>query len=251
MLKLILGDCLEKMAEIPDDSVDLILADLPYGITACRWDSPIPFDKLWEHYLRLAKPRAAIVLTAVQPFTSALVMSNPKLFRYSWVWDKVNRPTGHLNSHHRPMRQTEDVLVFSKTGRPTYNPQKTQGKPYKAGGGLSSQNYGERKRTASRMTDGLRGPRDLLAIPADERGTVGRLHPTQKPVALMDYLIKTYSNDGETVMDNVMGSGTVGVAAVRLKRSFIGIERDPAYFEIASRRISAETTHTEHTSEVL
>lgn len=242
MEKLILGDCLEVMKDIPDGSVDMICADLPYGTTNCRWDTIIPFEPLWAHYKRIIKKNGAIVLTASQPFTSALVMSNAGWFKYAWVWDKVNRPTGHLNAKKQPMRITEDVLIFSR-GTVAYNPQMVDGEPYTAkhgatDEGASSDNYGKQRVTLT-VCDGKRYPRNLLAIKADERGTVGRIHPTQKPVALMEYLIKTYTNPGDTVLDNVMGSGTTGVACKNLGRNFIGIEKDEKYFSIAKSRIEA------------
>jgi len=235
-INLMLGDCLERMKEIPDGSVDMVLTDPPYGTTACKWDSVIPFEPMWEQLKRVTKKNGAIVMTASQPFTSALVMSNVKMFKYCWVWDKVNRPTGHLNAKRMPLRQTEDVAVFCK-GASTYNPQMTQGKPYTATGSKRSQNYGSQVKSTTICADGLRYPRDLLKISADERGTVGRIHPTQKPVALMEYLIRTYTNEGETVLDFTMGSGTTGVAAKNLGRNFIGIEMDEAYFDIAKQRI--------------
>lgn len=228
------------MKDIPDGSVDMILCDLPYGVTACSWDTVIPFEPLWEQYKRICKKNAAIVLTSTQPFTSALVMSNIKGFKYAWVWNKVNRPTGHLNAKKQPMRQTEDVLIFYSSP-PTYNAQMTAGEPYIATGSMNSKNYGAQKKTTT-ICDGKRYPRNLLNIPADERGTVGRLHPTQKPVALMEYLIKTYTNEGETVLDNCMGSGTAGVACINTKRAFIGIEKDEKYFAIAQNRINNART---------
>lgn len=233
---LLRGDCLERMAEIPDGSVDMVMCDLPYGTTACKWDSVIPFEPLWAQYRRICKRNAAIVLTASQPFTSALVMSNIDWFKYCWVWDKVNRPTGHLNAKKQPLRETEDVVVFY-AGQPTYNPQMVDGEPYTATGSKKSDCYGSQKTTTTVCT-GKRYPRNVLKIEADERGTVGRIHPTQKPVALMEYLVRTYTNEGETVLDNTMGSGTTGVACVNTGRRFIGIERDEAYFALASQRIN-------------
>jgi len=238
--ELMFGDCLERMKEIGDGSVDMVLADLPYGTTACKWDSVIPFAPLWEQYKRVCKKNAAIVLTASQPFTSALVMSNLDWFKYCWVWDKVNRPTGHLNAKKQPLRETEDIAVFYFK-QPTYNPQMVDGKPYTATGSKKSDCYGAQKTTTTVCT-GERYPRNVIKIAADERGTVGRIHPTQKPVALMEYLIRTYTNEGETVLDNTMGSGTTGVACMNTKRRFIGIERDQNYFEIASDRIQAAAT---------
>lgn len=238
MIKLMQGDCLERMKEIPDGSVDMVLADPPYGTTACKWDSVIPLEPMWAQLKRVTKKNGAIVVTASQPFTSALVMSNVKMFRYCWVWDKVNRPTGHLNAKKQPLRQTEDVAVFYAVP-PTYYPQMVKGAPYRATGSRRSDNYGAQVKTATVCDDGMRYPRNLITIPADERGTVGRIHPTQKPVALMEYLIKTYTSEGETVLDFTMGSGTTGVAAKRLNRSFIGIELDETYFNIAKERIDA------------
>jgi site-specific DNA-methyltransferase (adenine-specific) len=232
-----LGDCLDVMGEIPDRSVDMVLCDLPYGTTACKWDAVIPFEPLWAHYKRVTKPNAAIVLTASQPFTSALVTSQLSLFKYAWVWNKVNRVSGHLNSKKQPLRVTEDILVFYYS-QPTYHPQMTEGKPYKAvSKGRKSENYGTQADGVITVNTGKYYPRNLVSIPADERDTVGRIHPTQKPVALMEYLIRTYTNPGDTVLDNTMGSGTTGVACVNTGRNFIGIERDPTYFAIAQRRI--------------
>jgi DNA modification methylase len=234
---LINGDCLEAMSLIPDGSIDAVICDPPYGTTACKWDSVIPFEPMWKQLKRITKPNGAIVLTASQPFTSALIMSNARIFKYCWVWDKVNRPTGHLNAKKRPMRQTEDVIVFC-LGKVPYNPQMTQGKPYRATGSKNSDNYGTQVKSTTVCDDGLRYPRELISIKADERGTVGRIHPTQKPVALMEYLIRTYTNQGETVLDFTMGSGTTGVACKNLGRSFIGIEMDADYFALASKRIA-------------
>ena len=233
--RLLLGDCLARMAEIPDGSVDMVLCDLPYGTTQNKWDAVIPFEPLWAHYWRILKPNGVAVLTAAQPFTSALVMSQVRACRYLWVWDKVNRPTGHLNAQLQPMRQTEDVVVFYRA-QSTYIPQMTQGRPYTATGSKISSNYGDQVQSTT-VCDGLRYPRNLLEIAADERGTAGRVHPTQKPVALMEYLIRTYTHEGETVLDNCFGSGTTGVACVNAGRKFIGIERDPDYFSIACKRI--------------
>lgn len=239
------GDCLEVMAGLPDASVDMILCDLPYGTTACNWDTVIPFEPLWAQYRRVAKRNAAIVLTATMPFTAALVMSNPAEFRYRWVWDKVNRITGFLDAKKRPLRVVEDVCVFYGA-QPTYVPQKWQGEPYKAWHGpkaakpAGSAVYQEQiTSTLTDCSDGMRYPQDLLRIKADNRGAEGRVHPTQKPVALMEYLIRTYTQEGETVLDNCMGSGTTGVACANTGRRFIGIERDDKYFAIASERIAA------------
>ena len=228
------GDCLERMKEIPDGSVDMVLTDPPYGITACKWDSVIPFEPMWEQLKRVTKKNGAIVMTASQPFTSALVMSNVKMFKYDWTWRKP-KGTGHLNAKKMPMRDKEDVLVFYSAPC-TYNPQFSEGSPYKSKAGTSmTESYGDYKKFGY-DNNGKRYPKQVIDFPVVERGTV---HPTQKPVALMEYLIKTYTNEGETVLDFTMGSGTTGVAAKNLNRSFIGIELDETYFNIAKDRIYA------------
>lgn len=225
------GDCLELMRELPDASIDLILCDLPYGTTRNKWDALIPFDQLWACYDRIAKPNAAIVLTAAQPFTSALVMSNPKGFKYQWIWDK-SQVTGFLNAKKQPLRRHEDILVFYRT-QPTYNPIFTSGKPYKIDRKHATDNYGAQTSNTT-DSDGRRYPVSILAIP-HVRERCG--HPTQKPIALMEYLIRTYTNQGDMVLDNCMGSGTTGVACARSGRKFIGMEMDEKYFEIAKSRI--------------
>lgn len=228
------GDCLELMTCIPDKSIDLILCDLPYGTTQNKWDTVIPFDELWGHYVRIS--RGAIVLTSAQPFTSALIMSNAKSFKYTWVWDKANS-TGFLNAKKQPLRRTEDVVVFYDT-QPTYNPQmEVRGRPRKKGGYIKkdgSDNYGSFKSVESVSNEYY--PTNLIEISNANR--LERYHPTQKPVALMEYLIKTYTNEGDTVLDNCMGSGTTGVACANTNRKFIGMELDSDYFRIARRRIS-------------
>lgn len=226
------GDCMERMKEITDGSVDLVLTDPPYGTTQCKWDAVIPFEPMWEQVWRVLKPNGAAVFTASQPFTSALVMSNPKMFRYDWTWRKP-KGTGHLNAKRQPMRDKEDILVFCATS-PAYSPQFTTGDPYPAKSGRKQyEGYGTDKR-AGNPSDGRRYPKQVIEFGGVERGTV---HPTQKPVALMEYLIRTYTNEGETVLDFTMGSGTTGVACVKTGRNFIGIERDEGYFQIASERI--------------
>lgn len=235
MIKLMNGDCIELMNDIPDNSVDMILCDLPYGVTQNKWDTVIPFDALWSHYIRIS--RGAIVLTAAQPFTSMLIMSNVKWFKYSWVWDKASC-TGFLNSKRQPLRRVEDVVVFYKS-QPTYNPQmEVRGKPRKKGGYIKkdgSENYGSFKNAESFNNEYY--PTNLIEISNANR--CEKYHPTQKPVALMEYLIKTYTNEGDTVLDNCMGSGTTGVACVKTNRSFIGIELDIEYFNIAKNRINS------------
>lgn len=235
---LLLGDCLEQMKMLADGSVDMVLCDLPYGTTACKWDSVIPFEPLWAEYRRVIKPNAAIVLTADFPFTASLIMSNPSEFRYRWVWDKVNRITGHMDANRRPLRVVEDVLVFGSV-MPSYYPQMWQGEPYKAINGGKDATKRVHNRAVRDCPDGMRFPQNIIRIKADARGSEGRVHPTQKPVALMEYLIRTYTNLGDVVMDNTMGSGTTGVACVNTGRSFIGIERDPGYYDIACKRIEA------------
>lgn len=234
MIELMQGDCLEEMKKISDGSVDMILCDLPYGTTACAWDSVIPFDAMWAHYRRIAKHSAAIVLTCAQPFTSALIASNFKEFKYCWVWDKVNRYTGLLNANRMPLRRHEDVCVFYKK-QPTYNKQYREGKPYVAKRSGEYAGYGAYK-AVDGSNDGRHNPCTILPIVADNKKENG-LHPTQKPVALMEYLIRTYTNPSDTVLDNCMGSGTTGVACVNTVRNFIGIEQDENYFSIAKERI--------------
>jgi len=241
MIRLIPGDCLDVMGEIEPGSVHLILADLPYGTTACKWDVVIPFEPLWAHYRRLLAPRGAIVLTASQPFTSMLVTSNPDWFRYAMVWDKVNKYTGFLNVKARPLRRHEDVLVFA-AGSGTYNPQMIPVQPYRSrmSRPCKTKIYGEMKGFDYGREITEQNPCTVIDIPSHFTSRVD--HPTQKPVALGEYLIKTYSNSGDTVLDNTMGSGSFGVAAVNCGRAFIGIEKDLGYFEVASRRI-AEARH--------
>lgn len=237
-LWLMKGDCLERMKEIPDGSIDMILTDPPYGTTACKWDSIIPLELMWEQLKRIIKPNGAIVMTAAQPFTSVLVCSNLKWFKYDWTWRKP-KGTGHLNAKKQPMRDKEDIVVFC-SGQTTYNPQMASGTPYKDKAGKNhdaktsmTDSYGAYTNFRN-DNDGKRYPKQVLEFGVVERGTV---HPTQKPVALMEYLIKTYTNEGETVLDFTAGSGTTGVACVNLNRKFIGIEMDDNYFEIAKNRV--------------
>jgi site-specific DNA-methyltransferase (adenine-specific) len=229
---IICGDSLEVMRYMPDNSVDMVLADPPYGTTACKWDSIIPLEPMWEQLKRLIKPNGAIVMTASQPFTTTLIASNMKMFKYCWVWDKTTAK-GHLVAKIRPMQQNEDVVVFGQNKINYYpiivdrpkNKIKTgvEGKRTEIMGG-ESKGY---KKTYTQWY-----PKTILKFKT-ERG----FHPTQKPVALMEYLIKTYTNEGETVLDFAMGSGTTGVACVNLGRKFIGIEKDEKYFKIAENRI--------------
>lgn len=226
------GDCLELMQSIPDGSVDMILCDLPYGTTACKWDTVIPFEPLWTQYRRVAKRNAAIVLTASQPFTSALVMSNPQAFKYAWVWEK-SRFANQMLAKVQPLKIHEDILVFSE-GKTPYFPQDLieVNKVTKQGARVTENNGGGKRKTEYVQTH-TGYPRSILRFKS-EGSTV---HPTQKPVALMEYLIRTYTNEGETVLDNCMGSGTTGVACANTGRRFIGIERERKYFDIACERI--------------
>ena len=225
------GDCLEWMKEMPDGSVDMVLSDPPYGTTACKWDTVIDLPLMWEQLKRIIKPNGAIVMTASQPFTSALVMSNPEMFKYDWCWQKESG-TGLLNAKRQPLRDHESVIVFYKK-QPTYNPQFTEGKPYTVKKGGETDCYGN-SGTVTTINDGKRYPKTVQKVNRDK----GKSHPTQKPVALMEYLIRTYTNEGETVLDFTMGSGTTGVAAKNLGRKFIGIELDQNCFDIAEQRIA-------------
>jgi site-specific DNA-methyltransferase (adenine-specific) len=246
MIRLINADCLEAMRDIPDGSVDMVLTDPPYGTTACKWDSVIPFEPMWDQLKRITKPNGAIVLTASQPFTSALIMSNVKMFKYCWVWEKTLM-TDFLNARNKPLKKHEDIAVFSSgttangsNRKMPYNSQPVKGKPYSVTSRSDKRigifAAGNRKPFAVGVTsknDGTQLARSVLQFKS-ERG----LHPTQKPVALMEYLIRTYTNAGDTVLDFTFGSGTTGVAAKNLGRSFIGIELDPDYFALASKRIA-------------
>lgn len=232
-MQLFEGDCLEIMKTLEAGSVDMVLCDLPYGTTQNKWDSIIPLEPLWVEYWRLLKPNGAVVLTAAQPFTSALVMSQPNNFKQDLVWLK-NVASDFLNANRRHMAKHESVLVFCR-GKETYNPQSKPGKPYankRNGRDDTGDNYGTIAKRSDTVNSGTRKPTSQLFFDRE----VGK-HPTQKPVALMEYLILTYTNEGETVLDNTMGSGTTGVACKNTGREFIGIERDPGYFSIAKKRI--------------
>jgi len=234
MISLMQGDCLERMKKIPDGSVDMVLTDPPYGTTQCKWDSVIPFEPMWEQISRILKPSGVSVLMAQSPFDKVLGASNIRNLKYEWIWQK-EAGTGHLNAKKAPMKDHENILVFYSQ-QPTYNPQMRLGfKPYSAKQGKTkSKNYG-RQIGALTVSDGSRYPLSVIKFLRDK----GKVHPTQKPVALMEYLIKTYTNEDETVLDFTMGSGTTGVACKNLNRSFIGIEMDETYFNIAKDRIYA------------
>ncbi|KKM92288.1 hypothetical protein LCGC14_1219960 [marine sediment metagenome] len=233
------GDCLELMKQIDDKSVDLILCDLPYGTTQCKWDTVIPLDKLWEQYERIIKEEGVIVLTSSQPFTSALVMSNPKLFRYDYCWRKSNS-TGHLNANKMPLRQHEDILVFCRK-MPKYNPQFfNKVKPRSAQRTVKAKGaYGDNTEGVFRTISDKKGyPRSVLEFNTAYHNRTAGLHPTQKPVPLFEYLIRTYTDEGDLVLDNCVGSGTTVVASKRANRNFIGIEKDKDYVNIANKRLS-------------
>jgi site-specific DNA-methyltransferase (adenine-specific) len=249
---LMLGDCLERMREIPDGSVDAIICDLPYQTTACVWDTIIPFDSLWMQYRRVIKRNGAIVLTATQPFTSALVMSNPKWFKYAWIWQK-ERPSNFFAAKFMPLNDTEDVLVFSQGGCNNgskspmkYYPQgitaiNRTSKNYNTGGKIGAEHRTSLNdgRLYSQVTTGY--PKKIIKFNNDKN----TVHPTQKPHLLFEYLILTYTKIGEVVLDNCFGSGTAGVACVNTGRRFIGVERDPHYFDVGRSRIDAAIAATQ------
>jgi len=231
MIDLRQGDCLEIMKDIPDGSVDMVLTDPPYGTTACKWDIIIPFDLMWEQLNRITKKNGAIVLFGSEPFSSALRMSNIKNYKYDWIWQK-NSPSGSLNANRMPMKIHENVSVFYRK-QCLYNPQKTKGKMQKKGGCTGGGVYGGTK--SKTYKNDLYFP---LSIQTVKKITgAKKLHPTEKPLLLNEYLLKTYTNENETVLDFTMGSGTTGVACKNLKRNFIGIELDENYFNIAKKRI--------------
>jgi len=236
--KIIQGDCLEVMKGIPDKSIDMILCDLPYGTTRNKWDSIILLDNLWEQYCRVIKDNGAIVLTAQTPFDKVLGCSNLKLLRYEWIWEKTSA-TGHLNAKKMPMKAHENILVFYKK-LPTYNPQKTFGHKRKVSKAehktncVMTSNYNKHGLTSYDSND--RYPRSVQVFSNDKQKLA--LHPTQKPADLFGYLIKTYTNEGEIILDNCIGSGTTAIAALNTGRFFIGIEKDEEYCAIANKRIA-------------
>ena len=233
-MQLFQGDCLDIMAKLPESSVDMVMCDLPYGTTQNKWDSCISMPQLWEQYFRVVKKSGAMVFTAQAPFDKVLGESQLSILKYEWIWEKT-KATGHLNAKKQPMKAHENVLVFYRE-QCTYNPQKTAGVPYVGAGGASKKdNYGDFAAVREGSADGSRYPRSVLKFPHESKP----LHPTAKPVPLMEYFIRTYTNPGETVLDNCMGSGTTGVACLNLGRGFIGIENDPMYFQIAKQRLES------------
>ena len=239
---IILGDCLEVMDHIPSGSIDAIIADLPFGVTNCKWDTPIPLDKLWEGYLRVAKKTAPIVLFASQPFTSNLIMSKPKLFKYCWYWEK-EKGTGFLNAKRQPLRSIEEICVFYRQ-QPTYNPQMVaRDKPYRHTLPISETDIHNKVRTTSNDDPTKREyavythtyPKNILQFPRDNANK--SLIPTQKPLKLLEYLVETHTNPGDLVLDNTAGSGTTLIACASLLRKFIGIEMDEGHFETMETRL--------------
>ncbi len=246
MIDLRHGDCLELMKDIPDNSIDMILCDLPYGTTACKWDTIIPFDKLWEQYWRIITLEGSVVLTSAQPFTSKLISSCIDRYRYSWIWDKA-RATNFMSAKLMPLLKTEDVCVFSKSSsnsmskfKMKYNPQgiikvdKTVKNGKNVGGKVAQDRNAVFSAGKEYKQEYTNYPFNILNIPNDNNP----LHPTQKPVNLMEYFIKTYTNEDDTVLDNCMGSGTTGIACLNTKRNFIGMELDDKYFVVARERIN-------------
>ena len=234
--KLYHGDCLEVMDKLIEEGikVDMILTDPPYGTTACKWDSIIPFDEMWERLNKLIKPNGAICLFSQTPFDKALGASNLKMLRYEWIWEK-DAGTGFLNAKKMPMKNHENVLVFYKK-LPNYNPQMREGKPYKSmysHNNLRSENYGSAKEIEVKKEYKGRYPVSIIKFKRDSK----KYHPTQKPVDLLEYLIKTYTNEGELILDFTMGSGSTGVASLNTNRKFIGIELDDSYYNIAFNRL--------------
>jgi site-specific DNA-methyltransferase (adenine-specific) len=246
--EILLGDCLELMKDIPNGSIDMILCDLPYGTTACNWDTIIPFNKLWEHYERIIKDNGAIVITSAEPFTSALIMSNVKLFKYRWTWNK-SRPTNHLNAKKQPLRVIEDVCVFYKK-QAVYNPQLRERKrenirttnyiPDTSKNTVYGKIRTDYKYNEGRVIDIEKGyPLDYIEIVGvGTNSKEGRFHATQKPIALFEYLIKTYTNEGDLVLDNTAGSGTTAIACLNTNRQFIVMEKEQKYYDIILKRLA-------------
>ncbi len=238
------GNCLEVMTGIDDKSIDMILCDLPYGTTACKWDTIIPLEPLWKEYKRIIKDNAAIVLNCQQPFTSLIITSSIDIFRYTWCWNKNYAPN-YMNANKMHTKNFEDIAVFYKS-QPTFNPQKEQGKPYidkrKPKERIVAEVYGTKPYSKGKeCIDGLRSPTGIISISGKSNSNV---HPTQKPVALFEYLIKTYTNEGDLVLDNCVGSGTTAIACIRTNRNYVGIELEPKYVQVANQRIKQEKMQT-------
>lgn len=245
--KLILGDCLEVMKELPDNSVDLILADLPFGTTQNKWDSVIPLEPLWTQYKRVIKHKCPIVLFAQTPFDKVLGVSNLSQLKYEWIWEK-QKATGFLNAKIYPLKAHENILVFCDGRHEIYNPQKTQGKPYNKGlikGENANGSYGFFKEKLRINETGERLPRSVIKFQTASGGlqSKGSNHPTEKPVLLLEYFIKTYTNENMFVLDNVMGSGSTCLAAKNTNRKYIGIEKEQKYYDIAVKRILGLTNN--------
>lgn len=251
MNSIIQGDCLKVMNDIDNKSIDMILCDLPYGTTACKWDSIIPLEPLWKQYKRIIKDNGAIVLTASQPFTTDLINSNREWFRYTWVWDKVNG-ANFMNIKNRPFKTHEDVVIFSKTSKFVFNPQKILRTPkslkrddinsirtIKRTDNICEHYNIIQNNSTTLKQGGLKHPVDIIQFSIAEVGRYRIKHPTKKPLALFEYLIRTYTNEGDLVLDNCIGSGTTAVACANLNRNFIGIELNPDYIEIAKARLKA------------
>jgi DNA modification methylase len=236
--QILYGNCLDIMPMIPDGSVDMVLADLPYGVTQNKWDQVIPFDRLWDEYKRVTKINAAIVLTATQSFAAQLIVSNSIMFRYDLIWRK-NKPTGFLNANRMPLRQHESILVFYRR-LPVYHPQKTKGHvPVHSFTKHTDDgtNYGKTKRGIQGGGQTDRHPTSVIDIPVVNNDSKEKIHPNQKPVELFEYLIRTFSNEGEVVLDNCIGSGTTAIASLNMNRHFIGIEQDATFCRFANKRV--------------
>ena len=236
MIKLFNDDCLTVLEAGKENSIDLVVCDLPYGTTQCKWDTVIDLDKMWKELHRVTKSNAAFVMFAAQPFTSQLIMSNINNFKYQWVWEK-SKATNFMNAKHQPLRAHEDICVFYR--KPcTYNPQMVEGEPYDKGFGYRpTEVYSDQQAIHVKNETGLRYPRSVQYFKTAE--FEGKYHPTQKPLPLLEYLIKTYSNEGDVVLDHTMGSGSTGVAAISLNRKFVGIELERKYYDIANERINS------------
>tara|TARA_Y100001938_G_C7990644_1_gene379311 strand:+ start:80 stop:913 length:834 start_codon:yes stop_codon:yes gene_type:complete len=253
------GDCLVKMNEIHDRTIDMVLVDMPYGTTRCKWDSIICLDSMWKNVKRIVKHDAAIVMTASQPFTTTLINSNIEMFKYCWVWEK-SKASNFVHANYQPLKTHEDICVFSFGGSAQgsknamkYNPQHTEGKPYNKGVGNNNIELlqgGLTKRNTIKIENksGLRKPRSVIYHKTAE--LEGKYHPTQKPIALMQYLIKTYTNENETVLDFCMGSGSTGIACINTNRKFIGIELDKNYFNVAKNRIYEKPRFKQNLSKI-